>query len=220
MPDPTESNDVHLGGDLAHDAPSMPQDDTATTMTLVSYDTRSMISIAAYSETNALDYADDDVAKSMVTPPSHLRRIINNYMLDTEDEWSDFEDVPESEALSTIQHPLVEDNAQSTADVVVDRPSPTNDTGTAHAAGIIITLQPSLLPQVINVASTNVSAVGESFFDRFTYYKELREAQTDSDYEHALTRLLREWWAVGASVSVLTLCHDATRLTLDNSPSL
>lgn len=146
-----------------------------------------MISLASYFTGKPSDI-NDTAKDASETPPSHLRHIIKNYMSDV--------------LTSTMEPswPLVEGDDQPYMEVTSTQPlqgelhecAPNDD-----AAAV----QPSLLPQVIYDASTNVSAAGESLFDRFTYYKELRDAQTDSDYERTLERLLKEWWAVGASVS-------------------
>ena len=63
---------------------------------------------------------------------------------------------------------------------------------------------PSTLPawraasDAVSVAST--VSFASSVFDTFTYYRELREAQLDCDFESILLKLMGEWYYVGASV--------------------
>ncbi|ETW77441.1 hypothetical protein HETIRDRAFT_241369, partial [Heterobasidion irregulare TC 32-1] len=54
-----------------------------------------------------------------------------------------------------------------------------------------------------------------------TYYRELREARIDNEFEAVLDRILKEWFNVGASVRLLALhiyhlffCVDALMFTL------
>ena len=69
----------------------------------------------------------------------------------------------------------------------------------------------SLLPQnhILGTISANASAsfssLSCSIFDNLTYYRELREARIDNEFEAVLDRILKEWFNVGASVRLLAL---------------
>ena len=69
----------------------------------------------------------------------------------------------------------------------------------------------SLLPQnhILGTISANASAsfssLSCSIFDNLTYYRELREARIDNEFEAILDRILKEWFNVGASVRLLAL---------------
>ena len=137
------------------------------------------------------------------TFPSHIRDIMKGYAIVPERDDEDDEDglsfVSDGSPVLDPAEPL--QNFDIELIVFEDIPAD-------NAAGSQSAIQPSLLPQsyIINTVSnttSTVSSLGSSMFDTFTYYKELREARADSDYEAILKRLWSEWLAAGASVSIL-----------------
>ena len=78
------------------------------------------------------------------------------------------------------------------------------DDGSAGGKEPLPFYAPSTLPawraasDAVSVAST--VSFASSVFDTFTYYRELREAQLDCDFESILLKLMGEWYYVGASV--------------------
>lgn len=78
------------------------------------------------------------------------------------------------------------------------------DDGSAGGKEPLPFYAPSTLPawraasDAVSVAST--VSFASSVFDTFTYYRELREAQLDCDFESILLKLMGEWYYVGASL--------------------
>lgn len=136
--------------------------------------------------------------------PSHIRDIIKGYTVDPDlDFFDDRDGLPVVSDVSPVLDVPSEPPQNSDAELIV-----IEDFSADDGAGARSESQPSLLPQsyIINTVSnttSTVSSLGSSMFDTFTYYKELREARADSDYEAILKRLWSEWLAAGASVSIL-----------------
>jgi hypothetical protein len=70
----------------------------------------------------------------------------------------------------------------------------------------LIYIAPSLLPRYTEQISVDNSlSLIDALVDSFSFYRELREANSDSEYEHILEKLKSEWYFVGASVRYATV---------------
>ena len=64
-----------------------------------------------------------------------------------------------------------------------------------------LSIAPSLLPRYTDQISVDNSlSFIDALVDSFSSYRELREACSDSEYEHILEKIKSEWYFVGASV--------------------
>ncbi|KAJ8596562.1 hypothetical protein M405DRAFT_856328 [Rhizopogon salebrosus TDB-379] len=69
----------------------------------------------------------------------------------------------------------------------------------------LIYIAPSLLPRYTEQISVDNSlSFINALVDSFSFYRELREANSDSEYEHILEKLKSEWYFVGASLVALS----------------
>jgi hypothetical protein len=70
----------------------------------------------------------------------------------------------------------------------------------------LISIAPSLLPRYTEQISVDNSlSFIDALVDSFSSYRELREANSDSEYEHILEKIKSEWYFVGASVRYATV---------------
>jgi hypothetical protein len=70
----------------------------------------------------------------------------------------------------------------------------------------LISIAPSLLPRYTEQTSMDNSlSFIDALVDSFSFYQELREAKSDSEYERILEKLKSEWYFVSASVRYTTV---------------
>lgn len=140
-------------------------------------------------------------------PPLGLRRRRKpkGYCINSEEEPSGESDYCSSEA-----EPDITKTSESRNDSVLDDESLPHHRDTieirshTHAPSTISIILPSLLPRAYvsdNVSVASGVSLASTAFDTFTYHRDLREAQVDSDFDRILARLIGEWYYTGASVS-------------------
>ncbi|KAH9984057.1 hypothetical protein BJV74DRAFT_588688 [Russula compacta] len=148
-------------------------------------------------------------------PPPGLRRRkkAKGYCIDSEEEYSGGSDccfsddgAEEMKACGPWEPPIFS----------VEPPTHLSDSleirACTQAPSTISIILPSLLPltySIDNISVTSSASFASGTFDTFTYHRELREAQVDSELDRILARLLSEWYYVGASLLSITAVDTA-----------
>jgi len=126
------------------------------------------------------------------TPETIQKPRTRGYLLDSDDDQSDFDDDETRKKLVLQDLNSIEDNWEDEDGVIHIRPdSP-------------VRMPASLLPSYTEKIDTKTSlSLVERTLCKFTTYKELKDATLDSHYEAVFTRLQQEWTYVGGLVSVV-----------------
>ena len=153
-------------------------------------------------------------------PPGFRRRKrVKGYCINSGDERSGESDYPfsgsEAEDTKAYDHwepPIPHEESSDTYPDSIEIRTNTN------APSTISIIFPSLLPTSYvsdNISVTSGMSFASSTFDSLTYYRELREAELDSDFDQLIMKLIHEWYYTGASVStfVFVPCRSAHSLS-------